>query len=98
MHYILGHRAHLIKPFLCFDTSALALTFVPATREVIDVESSDQDEYTYQHLQRDVHSLAMVFWGVREERSAHIGRGFWLERRLLPEGVVGPCSKAGSYW
>jgi hypothetical protein len=35
---------------------------------------------------------------VREERSAHIGRGFLLERRLLPEGVVGPCSKAGSYW
>jgi hypothetical protein len=59
MHYVLGHRAHLIKPFLCFDTSALALTFVPATREVIDVESSDQDEYTYQHLQRDVHSLAI---------------------------------------
>ena len=58
-HYVLGHRAYLIKSFLCFDTSALALTFVPATREVIDMGSSDQDEYTYQHLQRDLHSLAI---------------------------------------
>lgn len=57
--YVLDHRAHLVKPLLCFDTSALALTFVPATREAIDTESSNRDEYTYHHLRRDMHSLVI---------------------------------------
>jgi vesicle-fusing ATPase len=57
--YVLDHRTNLVKPFLCFDTSALALTFVPATREAIDAESSGRVEYTDHHLRRDVHSLAI---------------------------------------
>jgi len=49
------HRARLIKPKIGYDTSALALSFVPAAGEVLsDGRTLDDDGYTYTHLRRDL--------------------------------------------
>ena len=45
------HRAQLVKPMLCFDASAIALSFVPATED--EAEHVDES-YTYLHLRRDI--------------------------------------------
>lgn len=42
----LHQRIHLVKPMVCYDTTALALSFLPAV--------DDGDAYTYHHLRRDV--------------------------------------------
>jgi hypothetical protein len=51
------HRARLIKPMLGFDSSAIALSFVPAAGEnVKDSRTVDDDNFTYSHLRRDLYS------------------------------------------
>lgn len=45
--YTLTHRARLIRPVISYDTTAFALSFVPAAEE-------ETDAYTYHHLRRDV--------------------------------------------
>ncbi|KAL6702999.1 hypothetical protein ACN47E_010354 [Coniothyrium glycines] len=53
--YTLSHRARLIKPFIGFDASALALSFVPAAGEGLHAgRTVDADTFTYHHLRRDV--------------------------------------------
>ena len=58
------HPARLIKPMIGFDTSALALTFVPAAGEGVSGESTDKsasyatDSYSYHHLRRDIYDLS----------------------------------------
>ncbi|KAJ7759393.1 hypothetical protein DFH07DRAFT_445409 [Mycena maculata] len=42
-----GHRTRLIKPFLCFNTIAVALTFIPA----VEVSAPGHiNPYTYNHM------------------------------------------------
>ncbi|KAJ8078984.1 hypothetical protein PM082_013268 [Marasmius tenuissimus] len=53
--YTLGHRARLVKPLLCYDAQALALSFLPATPDDPG-RSKDEDAYTYHHLRRDLYS------------------------------------------
>ncbi|KAM3435338.1 hypothetical protein MY4824_004919 [Beauveria thailandica] len=64
------HRARLVKPFLSYDLSAFALSFLPASGEEVLSSSSSSpplpaadvppesvtsgDDYTYHHLRRDV--------------------------------------------
>lgn len=55
-NYTLDHRARLVKPIISYDTSAIALSFVPASGEDDNsVYSGKDDRYTYHHLRRDLY-------------------------------------------
>lgn len=52
-----SHRARLIKPMVSYDSAALALSFVPASGEALSHgRTAEDDQYTYHHLRRDLHS------------------------------------------
>lgn len=52
------HHARLIKPMVCYDSAALALSFLPATGESLGGDrTAEDDKYTYHHLRRDLHNL-----------------------------------------
>ena len=53
-NFTLSHPARLVQPMVSFDSSAVALSFVPAARLS---SASAQNSYTYHHLRRDLHSL-----------------------------------------
>jgi hypothetical protein len=54
----LNHPTRLIKPMVSFDSAALALSFVPAAGECLEVGSGgDVDQHTYHHLRRDVFDM-----------------------------------------
>lgn len=54
--FLLDHRARLIKPMIGYDTSALALSFVPAAGEALSHErTADDDAYSYHQLRGDLH-------------------------------------------
>jgi hypothetical protein len=54
-NYTIQHRARLVKPIISYDTSAIALSFVPAAGEDGSAAYSGSDEkYTYHHLRRDL--------------------------------------------
>ncbi|KAK5168995.1 uncharacterized protein LTR77_006304 [Saxophila tyrrhenica] len=53
--YAFTRRARLVKPLLSFDAQALALSFLPAAGEAS--RSTEEDQYTYHHLRRDLHNL-----------------------------------------
>jgi hypothetical protein len=57
VNYTYNHRARLVKPMLSFDSSAIALSFVPASGEYLsDGRTLEDDNYTYSHLRRDLFS------------------------------------------
>ncbi|MCJ1321189.1 transport between ER and Golgi ATPase protein [Xylographa vitiligo] len=56
--YTLNHRARLVKPMISYDASAIALSFVPASGEIVDGLENHDDSYTYHHLRRDIYSLS----------------------------------------
>ncbi len=87
------HRARLVKPFLSYDLSAFALSFLPASGEDtlspppsgVDCPAetfTSGDGYTYHHLRRDVFDkvqAAGVEVGSRYQvPSAHITLGRYL--------------------
>ena len=47
VNYTLTHRTRLVKPLVNYDSSAIALSFVPAAGE--------EDHYTYHHLRSDLY-------------------------------------------
>jgi vesicle-fusing ATPase len=52
------HRSRLIKPMLSFDAAAIALSFVPASGEVLPHgRTFEDDKYTYHHFRRDLHTM-----------------------------------------
>lgn len=56
--YTFNHRARLIKPFIGYDGSALALSFVPAAGEGVQHgRTPEDDKFTYHHLRRDLFEL-----------------------------------------
>lgn len=56
--YPAQHRARLIKPMISYDSAALALSFVPAAGESLCHDrTAEEDQFTYHHLRRDLHSL-----------------------------------------
>ncbi|KAF2862225.1 hypothetical protein K470DRAFT_256190 [Piedraia hortae CBS 480.64] len=69
------NKTGLVKPMLCFDAQALALSFLP--------EEDGGRGYTYHHLRRDVYDLA-VKTGVEVESryvvpSAHVTLGRFVD-------------------
>jgi hypothetical protein len=62
---IAGHRARLVKPLLSCDTSAVALTFLPAAGEGLTdgrdtsgrARALEDDDYTYHHIRADLFDL-----------------------------------------
>lgn len=54
--YATHHQSRLVKPMVSFDSSALALSFVPAINETLD-GSGDENYYSYHHLRRDVFDM-----------------------------------------
>jgi hypothetical protein len=57
-NYTLTHRARLVKPVISYDTSAIALSFVPAAgEEDSSVYSGKDDQFTYHHLRRDLYNI-----------------------------------------
>ena len=90
--YTYAHRARLVKPFLSYDLSAFALSFLPAAGEEVvspapvrpgpDDRASRDDGYTYHHLRRDVFDMARAGGVDIESRyvvpSAHITLGRYL--------------------
>ncbi|KAJ6083712.1 hypothetical protein N7467_007847 [Penicillium canescens] len=58
INYTLTHRARLVKPIVSIDTSAIALSFLPAAgEEEISPYSGKDDTFTYHHLRRDLYDL-----------------------------------------
>jgi hypothetical protein len=56
--YTFNNRARLIKPQIGFDSSALALGFLPAAGEALaNDRCAEDDAYTYHHLRRDLWNL-----------------------------------------
>lgn len=53
--YTFNHRSRLIKPIVSYDTSAMALSFVPAAGEGTESTRSIDDAYSYHHLRRDLY-------------------------------------------
>lgn len=50
------HQARLVKPMLCFDAAALALSYLPAAGELLSHGRTSQDDrYTYHALRRDIY-------------------------------------------
>ncbi|KAJ5187129.1 Ribosomal protein L44e [Penicillium cf. viridicatum] len=57
-NYTLTHRARLVKPVISYDTSAIALSFVPAAGEDDrSVYSGKDDQFTYHHLRSDLYNI-----------------------------------------
>jgi len=56
--YTLDHRARLVKPMISYDASAVALSFVPSSGEIVDGLEIHDDSYTYHHLRRDIYGLS----------------------------------------
>ncbi|KAJ5964713.1 uncharacterized protein N7479_004589 [Penicillium vulpinum] len=57
-NYTLTHRARLVKPVISYDTSAIALSFVPAAGEEDRCECSGNDsQFTYHHLRSDLYNI-----------------------------------------
>lgn len=57
-NYTLTHRARLVKPVISYDTSAIALSFVPAAgEEDHSVYSGKDDQFTYHHLRSDLYNI-----------------------------------------
>jgi hypothetical protein len=60
--YTLKHRARLVKPMLSYDNCAIALSFLPAAGEPCSSAKDrlmSDDDYSYHHLRRDIHSLCV---------------------------------------
>ena len=58
MDYTFSHRTRLVKPFIGYDGSALAMSFVPAAGEGLAPDRNvDDEKLTYHHLRRDVFGL-----------------------------------------
>lgn len=91
--YTHSHRARLVKPFVSYDLSAFALSFLPASGEAalspppvgVDVPAASitaGDGYTYHHLRRDIFDrvqAAGIEVGSRYQvPSAHITLGRYL--------------------
>ncbi|KAG6041706.1 hypothetical protein E4U41_002789 [Claviceps citrina] len=88
------HRARLVKPLLSYDTSALALSFLPASGEgrvspaptapdVAPEAVTQGDAYTYHHLRRDIFAMVQGA-GVEvasryQVPSAHVTLGRFLD-------------------
>jgi len=53
------HRARLVRPLLGYDSSAIALTYVPAAGESLGEDQRERDRYSYHHLRRDICDLCM---------------------------------------
>jgi hypothetical protein len=88
-----AHRPRLIKPLLSYDSSALALSFLPAAGEGLSATPNPQfnaphtrqasdDVYTYHHLRRDLYAMTHSAGITIESRyvvpSAHITIGRFL--------------------
>jgi len=54
--YPVTHKSRLLKPMISFDASAMALSFVPAAGENLQV-GDKSDDYSYHHLRRDVFQM-----------------------------------------
>lgn len=94
--YTHNHRSRLVKPFLSYDLSAFALSFLPASGEEtlspppsgVDIPADSitgGDEYSYHHLRRDVFDKvqdAGIEVGSRYQvPSAHITLGRYLSEK-----------------
>ncbi|KAJ5788171.1 Ribosomal protein L44e [Penicillium paradoxum] len=56
-NYTFTHRARLVKPVISYDTSAIALSFVPAAGEEERSRCSGKDDhFTYHHLRSDLYN------------------------------------------
>lgn len=93
--YTHHHRARLVKPMLSYDSSAIALSFVPAAGEgLAGGRRSDEDDYTYHHLRRDLYELCTTAGVNVASRyvvpSAHLTIGrFVTQQDILEEGEQG---------
>ncbi|KAJ7759399.1 RNA ligase/cyclic nucleotide phosphodiesterase [Mycena maculata] len=79
VNHPVGHRTRLIKPFLCFNTIAVALTFIPA----VEVSAPGHiNPYTYHHMRRDLFDHARTSGAEIGSRyavpSAHITIGRYI--------------------
>jgi vesicle-fusing ATPase len=53
-NYTANHRARLVKPYLGFDSTAIALSYLPAAGEPSNDKKAKEHPYTYHHLRRDL--------------------------------------------
>lgn len=58
VNYPLSHHTRLGRPIVSYDTSALALSFVPLTEQTENKSpGADGGSYTYHHLRSDLYDL-----------------------------------------
>jgi hypothetical protein len=85
-NYTYNHRTRLIKPFIGYDASAIALSFVPAAGEGLHSgRTAEDDKFTYHHLRRDLFNLCRDAGLQVESRyvvpSSHLTIGRFIETK-----------------
>ncbi|KAJ5571725.1 Ribosomal protein L44e [Penicillium sp. DV-2018c] len=98
-NYTLAHRARLVKPVISFDTSAIALSFVPAAgEEDLNEYSGKDDRFTYHHLRSDLYDIVTRSGCNIAARytvpSAHITIARFVRSSGLGDGRVSPDEAA----
>ena len=90
--YTYDHRARLIKPMLSYDSSAIALSFLPAAGEGYG-RSAAEDRYTYHHLRRDIYNLCCKAGVVVDSRyvvpSSHLTIGRFITTKDMSRDGTG---------
>ncbi|KAJ7683643.1 RNA ligase/cyclic nucleotide phosphodiesterase [Mycena rosella] len=89
VNHALTHRTRLIQPLLCFDASAIAISFLP-----------ENDSYTYHHLRRDLFDQARGSGVEMHSRyaapSAHLTVGRFIRAKdLCTSGTLDPEKTRG---
>jgi hypothetical protein len=97
-NYTLTHRARLVKPIVSIDTSAIALSFLPAAVEEDSSSYSGKDDtFTYHLLRRDLYDIVTRSGCPIAARytlpSAHIT----IARFVRPDGSEGDLRTVENY-
>ncbi|MCJ1397909.1 transport between ER and Golgi ATPase protein [Xylographa trunciseda] len=95
--YTLNHRARLIKPMISYDASAIALSFVPASGEVVHGLEKHDDTYTYHHLRRDIYGLSKSAGATVASRYTVPSAHLTIARFVTQEDFVSKDASALSY-
>lgn len=95
--YTVAHQTRLIKPMVAFDSTAMALTFVPAAGpDGPDTQSSDKDEtYSYHHLRRDISEMVRMAGISVASRYIAPSAHLTIARFVTQDGFVEPGDAVG---
>jgi vesicle-fusing ATPase len=100
-HHTVHHPPRLVKPLLGFDSSAIALTYLPANGEALPglggrrgrglaAQTAQHDSYTYHHFRRDLFDACRGAGAQVESRyvacSAHLSMARFVSEKGFRKG------------